>query len=99
MKAPDTLREWRKRRKWTQDQLSSLSGIDQTTISRLETDPSPNPTPDTRKRLAKALGIAPSRLRFTAPEPVASVGRGSDKPGHTAHRTLVGDRRSDEAVR
>lgn len=77
------LREARKRRRLTQERLAELSGVDQTTISRLETEDEPNPTEHTKNALAKALGIAPSKLRFSAPEPAAIGTRGSDRAGHT----------------
>jgi len=66
----------------TQEQLAAESGVDQTTISSLETFRHTNPTIDTRDRLAKALGIAPSKLQFTAPEPSETVVVGSDRAGH-----------------
>jgi len=81
MKGESPLRKLRKSRGWTQDQLAALSGIDQTTISRLETDAEPNPTPETHEALAKALGIAPSNLQFTAPEPSEKVSKSSDRVG------------------
>lgn len=91
-----TVGEARKHRKpaLTQEELADRVSVDQTYISLIEAGKR-TPSDDLKKRLAKALGIAPSRLRFTTPEPVASVERGPDKPGHTAHRAL----RSDEAVR
>lgn len=60
------LRAARLKRNWTQERLARKSGVDQTTISRLETESHPNPTLLTRDRLAKALGIAPARLTFRA---------------------------------
>lgn len=66
------LRTARKRAGLTQDQLAAKSGVDQTTISRLEIDPHPNPTLLTRDRLARALGIRPERLAFTGSQ-VAST--------------------------
>jgi transcriptional regulator with XRE-family HTH domain len=65
----------------TQEALALASEVDQTTISSLETGRHTNPTRETQERLAKALGIAPSRLRF--PEPDAdSVTATSDRSGH-----------------
>lgn len=77
-----TLREARERAGLTQDELAARAEMDQSTISRLETDPNPNPTSKTIQRLAAALGIAPSKLQFTAPQPDASVAKGRDKAGH-----------------
>ncbi len=84
-----TLREARRQRKMTQDVLAAESGIDQTTISDLETGRNSNPRYRTIAALAKALGIAPSRLRFCAPEPVAKVSRRRDRSGHTTPREAV----------
>jgi len=77
-----TLREARKAASLTQEELENLSGVDQTTISRLERESAPKPTPDTVDRLAKALGIAPSRLRFSEPQPSGTVDPSDDSPGH-----------------
>lgn len=77
------LRDARRGRKWTQERLAAESGIDQTTISRLEKAHSnPNPTEATKNALAKALGIAPSRLSFHTPEPDAISTRAGDRVGH-----------------
>lgn len=76
------LREARKRRRLTQERLAELSGVDQTTISRLETEDEPNPTEHTRNALAKALGISASSLRFSAPETKPISTRMSDREGH-----------------
>lgn len=59
----------------TQEALALASGIDQTTISSLETFRHTNPTRETQDKLAEALGIAPSKLQFTAPEPSAKVSK------------------------
>lgn len=77
------LRTLRRRRGWTQVQLAVLAGLDQTTISKLETGAQSNPDPDTVERLATALGIAPSRLRFSAPEPRRKVAAKRDRTGQT----------------
>jgi transcriptional regulator with XRE-family HTH domain len=73
----------------TQDDLAAQSGVDQTTISSLETYRHTNPTTETKERLAKALGIAPSSLRFSRPEPAPSVRRRRDRAGHTNSSTAV----------
>jgi transcriptional regulator with XRE-family HTH domain len=49
------LRAWRQRRKLTQEQLEELSGVDQGTISGLESSDQPNPTVRTANLLAAAL--------------------------------------------
>jgi transcriptional regulator with XRE-family HTH domain len=61
-----TVREARQRKGLTQERLADLSGLDQATISDLETGRHTNPRLDTITRLAQALGVAPSRLRFTS---------------------------------
>jgi transcriptional regulator with XRE-family HTH domain len=50
------LRRARKDAKLTQEQLAAKSGVDQTSISRIEVTSS-QPSEDTKKRLAEALGV------------------------------------------
>lgn len=76
-----TLREAREQAGLTQEELAGRAEMDQTTISRLETSSNANPTHRTIQRLAKALGIAPSKLQFTAPEPSEKVSKSSDRVG------------------
>lgn len=83
------MRAARRRLKLTQEQLADASGLDQTTISDLETGRHANPRLDTINRLAKALRIAPSELRFISPEPTPSVRSSRVRPGHTDHREVV----------
>lgn len=78
-----TVREARLRARLTQDQLAEKSGLDQTTISDFETGRSANPRLDTVRRLAKALGIRPVQLRFSAPQPDGSVAEAKDRVGHS----------------
>jgi transcriptional regulator with XRE-family HTH domain len=59
-----TLVEARGRAGLTQDELAAQSGIDQTTISGLETGRKRSPKFDTVIRLSKVLGISPEQLRF-----------------------------------
>ncbi len=59
-----TLREAREQRGWDQKALSRLSGVDQSTISRLESGATLNPSHETVKKLEGALGLAPGRLTF-----------------------------------
>lgn len=77
-----SLRQARTRAGLTQEQLADASRVDQTTISAIECGRRTNPSFDTATRLAAALGIAPSRLRFTAPEPRHSVTKAKDRVGH-----------------
>jgi len=79
-----TVREARERRRppMTQEQLAERSGFDQTYISLIERGLRTPKEPETRKRLAKALGIAPSKLRFSDPD--AAIGtRDSDRAGQS----------------
>jgi transcriptional regulator with XRE-family HTH domain len=71
----------------TQEQLATAAAIDQTYVSLIESGKR-IPSDEIRKRLAKALGIAPSRLRFSEPEPELSVAAPDDRAGHgRARRT------------
>lgn len=79
-----TVREARERKRLTQEQLAAESGIDQSTISDLETGRHTNPRLTTVQRLADALGIAPSRLRFTKPDETVREAR--DRSGHGSKR-------------
>ncbi len=80
-----TVREARERRKppMTQEQLAAEADLDQTYVSLIERGLR-TPSDDAKRRLAKALRIAPSRLRFAAPEPDANVDRSGDREGQTA---------------
>lgn len=78
------MREARQRRGMTQDDVAEASGLDQTTISDLETGRNTNPRLDTIRRLAKALRIAPSRLKFSAPSATSTIRKGDDRKGHAA---------------
>ena len=81
-----TVREARDRRKplMTQEELAAKAGFDQTYISLIERGLRIPKDPDTKKRLAKALGIAPSRLRFSEPEPDSIRTHQSDRVGHSS---------------
>lgn len=87
-----TLRAAREQAHLTQDELASRSGVAQTTISSLECGTRTNPTLNTLERLAKALGIAPSDLRFTAPEPGESMANETDRAGHARSDTVEASR-------
>ena len=79
-----TVRQARERAKMTQDDLAAESGLDQTTISDLETGRNRNPRLKTVQALARALRIRPVQLRFEEPEPAAIGTRRSDRVGHDA---------------
>jgi transcriptional regulator with XRE-family HTH domain len=57
-----TLREARQRRHLTQEALAELSGIEQATISALETGRVQSPAWDTVARLSRVLKIRPEEL-------------------------------------
>lgn len=59
-----TLRDARRKKNWTQEQLEAASGVDQTVISRLEREPNANPTYETVRRLEDALKLRPGTLVF-----------------------------------
>ena len=84
-----TLREARRHAGLTQDQLAARSGIDQSTISDLETGRNTDPRLSTLTRLAEALGITPSELRFPEPEPEASVDPVDDSVGHAVGKAVA----------
>lgn len=56
----DRLREWRRRRLLTQQDLAELAGVGYVTVSRVETTGNGRVT--TLRKLAKALGITPEQL-------------------------------------
>lgn len=58
----ERLRQLRKWRKMTQTRLAQLSGTAQNYISELESGVATNPSPDTIRRLARALGVAEAEL-------------------------------------
>ena len=59
----------RQRAKLTQDELAARAGVDQTTISSLETGRKASPRFDTVLRLARALNVSPEQLRFGVTQP------------------------------
>lgn len=64
----------------TQEQLAERSGVDQTYISLIERLLR-NPSDDIKARLATALGISPSSLRFAEPLPDSTVSGSYDREG------------------
>lgn len=66
------LKTARDRAKLSQSELAAASGVDQPTISRLETGKYKRPQFETVFKLAKALGIDPRQLQFGDQERVAS---------------------------
>lgn len=57
-----TLRDAREKRGWTQEQLEQESGVAQTTISRIESGDTANPSYGTVRSLEVALGLRPGSL-------------------------------------
>lgn len=58
------LRSARKRRRMDQVTLAERSGVDQSTVSRLERGINRKPKPETVEALERALGLKPGRLVF-----------------------------------
>ncbi len=56
------LKQARKLRKLTQEQLSEFSGVDQTTISGIESGRIKRPRWEIVSKLAKALDVSPEEL-------------------------------------
>jgi len=67
-----TLREARKRRGLTQEQLESESGVSQAVISNIERGVVTDPASSTVFKLAAALDVDPRSLRFEEREAIAS---------------------------
>lgn len=65
-----------------------MSGVNQTTISDLESGRHTNPRYDTIVRLAKALRIPPAQLQFKHPRPAQNVLADRDKTGHAERRAI-----------
>jgi len=61
------LKTARKTKGITQTELERLSGVDQTTISDLESGRKRRPSLETAVRIARALGVSPEEL-FPIPE-------------------------------
>ncbi|HBZ35951.1 MAG TPA: XRE family transcriptional regulator [Rikenellaceae bacterium] len=62
LKLAKRLRELRKRKSLTQEQLSELSGVDYKHIQLLESNKASAAKLDTIEKLAKAFSISPSEL-------------------------------------
>lgn len=58
------LKTARGRKKWDQKTLAQRSGVDQATISRIESGDTANPSNDTVKKLEETLGLKRGSLVF-----------------------------------
>jgi transcriptional regulator with XRE-family HTH domain len=67
-----TLKEARQRRKLTQEELAEKAGVEQATISAIETGRVQSPSWDTVSRLSKALRVKPDDVFPVADGSVAS---------------------------
>jgi len=77
------LRSWRKSKRWTQAELARRAGVSMFTVHFLEdVQRGQTPKPETRERLARALGITRIELAGFPPK-AGEPGRmpGSAKPG------------------
>lgn len=61
------LKDFRKRRYWTQEELASKADLTQPEISKIEKGLAKGPTAETIRKLAKALEIGPEDLARTTP--------------------------------
>lgn len=62
LKIAKRIKEFRNKKKLTQEKLSSLTGIDYKYIQKIEGKNPPNLKVETIEKIAKALGIKPSKL-------------------------------------
>jgi transcriptional regulator with XRE-family HTH domain len=62
MSIGEEIRELREEKDWSQSDLASKAGVDASILSRLESGFVKNPSRETIKKLAKALGVTSSRL-------------------------------------
>ena len=67
-----SLREARRRRGLTQEQLAEASGVTQANISAIERGAVSDPNSSTLMKLSAALRMDPRALRFGQPESIAS---------------------------
>jgi transcriptional regulator with XRE-family HTH domain len=58
----EKLKRLRRGRGWTQQELSEVSGVAQSTIAQIEKMRREEPRPGTLKKLAEALGVSPAEL-------------------------------------
>ena len=63
----ERLRDFRKRRHWTQEKLATKAGLNQSEISKIEKGQAKEPRVDTIRKLAKALEFEPEDLVRTTP--------------------------------
>lgn len=61
-KVGNKIKEYREKRKLTQEELSEKSGIDYKYLQKIERKTPPNLKVETIERIARALNISPSKL-------------------------------------
>jgi len=61
-KVGNKIKEYREKRKLTQEELSEKSGIDYKYLQKIEGKTPPNLKVETIERIARALNISPSKL-------------------------------------
>ena len=61
------LKQWREYRSYSQAELARISGVSRNAINRIELG-ARDARPDTVRKLAKALGTEPHRLRGLPPD-------------------------------
>jgi transcriptional regulator with XRE-family HTH domain len=66
MALAETLRQYRKQRGLTQQELADLAGLTQGAVTNLERGVNPRPSGETVKKLAHALGITADQLMVEA---------------------------------
>lgn len=60
--ASSPIRELRKKRNWSQEELANRAGLHRVSVAQIEVGMRKNPDLSTRKKLAKAFGIEITEL-------------------------------------
>ena len=61
---PNKVKEFRQKKKWSQEKLAEESGVSRNTISAIETGTNVNVTREIMEKIAKALGEKVSTIFF-----------------------------------
>jgi len=67
-KIGENIRKLRQQKKISQDRLSKKADLALNTIVKIETDENPNPTLETLRKIAKALGVSVDQLLKNSPK-------------------------------